>query len=133
MRKAPPGEGEALKDISNADFSQAAAGIQYSPTAPLMSTATGDIVVPRAPATPTSPGADAATMVADVIFRRQVEQLYHSGPRLIAELFAELAVEYGLGPAIDETIARYLALPDDALDAAGGRHLPPLPIHEVWR
>ena len=83
------------------------------------------------PATPTSPGAGAATMVADVIFRRQVEQLYRRGPRLIAELFAELAVECGLGTIIHQKLVRYLDLPDDALDAAGGRQLPPLPLHEV--
>ena len=62
-------------------------------------------------------------MVADVVFRRQVEQLYRRGPRLIAELVAELAVEYGPGPAIDEKIARYLSIPDAALDIAGARQL----------
>ncbi len=103
MSKAPPGEGETPKDLSNADSSQ--------------------IMVPRAPAAP---------MVADVVFRRQVEQLYRRGPRLIAEPFAELAVEYGLGPTIDEKIARYLSIPDAALDIAGARQIAHL-RHEVLR
>ncbi len=111
MSKAPPGEGETPKDLSNADSSQ--------------------IMVPRAPAAPPAPG-PAAAMVADPGFRRQVKQLYRRGPRLIAEPFAELAVEYGLGPTIDEKIARYLSIPDAALDIAGARQLAHL-RHEVLR
>ena len=72
-----------------------------------------------------------AGLVADPRFRHQVELLCAKGPRLPAELLAEVAIEYDLEDAIREKIRRYLDIPDEALDLTSARQLPPLPIHAV--
>ena len=68
-----------------------------------------------------SRAAVAADTFADVRIRRQVQRLHAKGDRWIAELLAEIAAERGLGTIIDEQLDRYLALPDEDLDATGGR------------
>ena len=73
-------------------------------------------------------GAACAALVADPHFRHQVELLCAKGPRLPAELLAEVAIEYGLEDAIRKKIARYLRIPDAALDVTGAREFPPLPL-----
>ncbi len=77
-------------------------------------------------------GASAA-LVADPLFRHQVELLCAKGPRLPAELLAEVAIEYDLEDAIRKKIARYLSIPNAALDVTGAREFPPLPMHGVSR
>ena len=72
-----------------------------------------------------------AALVADPPFHRQLEALCAKGPRLPLELLAELAIEHGLEATIRKKLRRYLDIPDDALDLAGARQLPPLPIHAV--
>ena len=76
-------------------------------------------------------GAAAARVVQDIEFRRKAQRLHAKGPRLIAELLAELAASNGLGTVIDRSLDRYLALDDTALDITNGRELPPIPLHEV--
>ena len=83
-----------------------------------------------------APGVSSATSAASIIvdpaFRRQIERLHQRGPRLIAELLAELAAERGLGTIIQRKLARYLNIPDAALDAVpGARQLPPMPPHRA--
>ncbi len=78
-------------------------------------------------------GAACAALVADPHFRHQVELLCAKGPRLSAELLAEVAIEYDLEDAIRKKIARYLSIPDAALDVAGARDFPPLPMYGVSR
>ena len=77
-------------------------------------------------------GASAA-LVADPHFRHQVELLCAKGPRLPAELLAEVAIEYDLEDAIRKKIARYLSIPNAALDVTGARDFPPLPMYGVSR
>lgn len=76
-------------------------------------------------------GAIAAEIVQDLAFRRKVQRLHAKGPRIIAELLAELGAERGLGTAIDQIVDHYLELDDAALDATNGRDFPPNPLHEV--
>ena len=76
-------------------------------------------------------GAVAARVVQDIEFRRKAQRLHAKGPRLIAELLAELAASHSLGTVIDRSLDRYLALDDTALDITNGRELPPIPLHEV--
>ena len=76
-------------------------------------------------------GAAAARVVQDIEFRRKAQRLHAKGPRLIAELLAELAASHSLGTVIDQSLDRYLALDDTALDIVNGRELPPIPLHEV--
>ena len=80
---------------------------------------------------PAPTNATSAGLVVDPPFRRQIELLSAKGPRLPVELLAELAVEYGLEVVIREKIARYLNIPNAALDITGARQLPPPPLHTV--
>ena len=73
----------------------------------------------------------AAEIIQDLAFRRKVQRLHAKGPRIIAELLAELGAECGLGTAIDQIVDHYLELDDAALDATNGRDFPPNPLHEV--
>ena len=73
----------------------------------------------------------AAEIVCDIRFRCRIERLHAMGPRLFAEMLAELAASHSLGTAIDRSLDRYLALDDTALDITNGRELPPVPLHEV--
>ena len=80
---------------------------------------------------PASINGASAALVADPPFNRALETLCARGPRLPVELLAELAIEYDIEAAIRKKIRRYLDIPDDALDLAGARQLPPSPIHTV--
>ncbi len=80
---------------------------------------------------PTSINRASAALVADPPFHRQLETLCARGPRLPVELLAELAIEYDIEAAIRKKLRRYLDIPDDALDLAGARQLPPSPIHAI--
>ena len=76
-------------------------------------------------------GAVAAQVVQDLAFRRKVKRLHAKGPRVIAEMLAELAAERNLATVIDEALDRYIDIDDAALDATNGRHFPPPPLTEV--
>ena len=78
-------------------------------------------------------GVAAARVVQDIECRQKAQRLHAKGPRLIAELLAELAASHSLGTIINRSLDRYLALDDTALDITNGHTLPPLPIHEVHR
>ncbi len=80
---------------------------------------------------PASINGASAALVADPPFHRQLETLCARGPRLPVELLAELAIEYDIEAAIRKKLRRYLDIPDDALDLAGARQLPPSPIHAI--
>ena len=79
--------------------------------------------------TPAPINGRSAALVADPPFHHQLEALCARGARLPVELLAELAIEYDIEAAIRKKLRRYLDIPDDALDLAGARQLPPLTIH----
>ena len=82
---------------------------------------------------PPSFGAACATITTKPQYRRQVEHLHEQGPRPMGELLAEIAVAHGLEADISERLARFAAIPDDALDVTDGRCFPPDPMYGVSR
>ena len=79
-----------------------------------------------------SQGFDAAEAVADLIFQRHVEQLYAKGPRVVAELLAEIGARRSIQFIIDEMVERYAEIDDTALVFTGGARFPP-PISELGK
>lgn len=124
MRHGPPrGEGRAAaSDIRNQEPSQATSGRcpETSPASPERSE--------RRPAT-----GRAAEIAADAAFRNRVRRLHARGPRLVAELLAELGAQLAIIAIIEQKVDEYLAINDAALDLAAARELPPAPIHSVLR
>ena len=78
-----------------------------------------------------SNGALAAEIVADLRFRRQVERVHALGPRVTAEMLAEIGAERAIMTLIDEKLDRYVDLDPEALEATGGDGFWPVPIREV--
>ncbi len=76
-------------------------------------------------------GQIAAEIVADLKFRRQVIRLHQQGPRVLAELLAEITAERGNRVLIERKIDIYAEIEPEVLQAAGGDDFPPLPIHVV--
>jgi hypothetical protein len=76
-------------------------------------------------------GTLAAEIAADAAFRAKVAALYRRGPRLVAEMLAEIAAERALASYIDEKFNLFLALDDAALDVLSARDMPPAPLHKV--
>ena len=76
-------------------------------------------------------GAIAAEVVADMKFRRQVLRLHRLGPRVVAELLAEIGAERGIQTVIDRKLYTYTELEPEALEVAGGDWFWPVPIHGV--
>ena len=74
-----------------------------------------------------------AEIVADLRFRRQVERLYRLGPRVVGEVFAHLGAKHGIQTSIEQTIECFAELEPKALEATGGDHLPPVPLHIIRR
>lgn len=74
-----------------------------------------------------------AETVADLRFRRQVERIHALGPRVIAELLAELGAERSIMTLIDQKVSTYTELDPKVLTAASGDRFPPAPIYEVQR
>ncbi len=78
-------------------------------------------------------GEVAAEVVADLQFRRQVQQVHRLGDRVFGELLAELGAERGIMTIIDEKLARYAELEPETLEATGGDDFWPVPLHGVER
>ena len=78
-------------------------------------------------------GVIAAMTVSDLRFQRQVARLCELGPRVVAELLAELGAERLLASLIEEKLSKYTALSEPALTIAGGHHFPPIPLHLARR
>ena len=70
--------------------------------------------------------------LADIRFRRAVSRLHRLGPRVFAELLAELGARYLIREPIERLIDDYLdRLEPAALAAAGGDRMPPVPIRAI--
>ncbi len=70
-------------------------------------------------------------IVADMRFRHQVLRLHRLGPRVTAELLAEIGAERAIQTVIDQKLDRYAELEPEALAAAGGNDFWVVPIREV--
>ena len=64
--------------------------------------------------------APAAETIADPRFRRQVERVYVLGPRVIAELLAEIGAERSIRTLIDQKLDTYAELDRKVIEAVGG-------------
>ncbi len=89
--------------------------------------------IPPACGTLCSIGAIAAEIVADMRFRRQVLRLHRLGPRVTAELLAEIGAERSIQTIIDKKLDTYVELDPEAIEATGGDKFWPVPIHGVER
>ena len=74
-----------------------------------------------------------ADAVADLRFRRRVERLHRLGPRVTAELLAELGAERSIQTVIDKKLTTYVSIEPEAIEAAGGDQFWSVPLHEVER
>jgi len=69
----------------------------------------------------------------DIRFRMKVKRLHEQGPRPLFQFLEELGIERMARHAIDAKLDRYLAIPNEALDVAGGRDMAPILLHGVRR
>ena len=76
-------------------------------------------------------GPNAAEVVADLKFRRQVEHLHVLGPRVLAETLAHLGAKHNIQTSVERTVEYFGELEPEALDAVGGDRFWPAPVHEV--
>ncbi len=76
-------------------------------------------------------GQIAAEIVADMRFRREVKRLHRLGPRVLAELLAEIAAERGIRVLVERKIDKYAELDPETLHVTGGNDFSPTPIHKV--
>jgi hypothetical protein len=88
---------------------------------------------PNVPVQQAAVGTIAAETVADARFRRRVERFHAQGPRLTAELLAQVAADRSLGGYLDALLDRFLALDPETLRIVGADRMPPTPIHTVGR
>ena len=78
-------------------------------------------------------GRIAAEVMADLRFRRHVQQVYRLGDRVFGELLAEIGAERGIMTIIDRKLARYAELEPEALEVTGGDGFWQPPLHGVER
>ncbi len=80
-----------------------------------------------------STGGVAAETVASMRFRRKVEKIHSLGPRVTAELLAEIGAERSIRTIIDQKLERYAALDPKAVTVTGGDDFWPMPLSEARR
>ncbi len=76
-------------------------------------------------------GEVAAEVVANLQFRRRVQQVHRLGDRVFGELLAEIGAERGIQTIIDQKLDRYAELEPETLEIAGGDDFWSVPIHGV--
>ncbi len=82
---------------------------------------------------PPGRGEIAAEIVADLRFRRQVERVHALGPRVTAELLAEIGAERSIQTIIDQKLDTYVELEPETLEVTGGDGFWQPPLHGVER
>ena len=76
-------------------------------------------------------GRIAAGVVVDLVFRRKVERLHSLGPRVTAELLAQLGAERSIMTVISQMLDQYVHLDPKALEVTGADRFSPAPLYEV--
>ena len=84
--------------------------------------------MPRTTDRSRSTGSVAAETVANLRFRRKVERVHSLGPRVTAELLAEIGAERNIRTVIDNKLERYAALDPKAVTVTGGDDFWPAPL-----
>ena len=80
---------------------------------------------------PRSTGNVAAETVANLRFRRKVEQVHSLGPRVTAELLAEIGAERSIRTVIDQKLEVYADLDPKAVTVTGGDDFWPVPLTDT--
>jgi len=80
---------------------------------------------------PKPTGCIAAETVADLRFRRKVERVHDLGPRVTAELLAEIGAERSIRTVIDQKLEVYASLDPGGVSAVGGDRFWPAPVHRI--
>ncbi len=80
---------------------------------------------------PFRPIGEVAEVVADLRFRRKVQQVPRLGDRVFGELLAEIGAERGIQTIIDQKLDTYAELEPEALEVAGGDGFWPVPGRKV--
>ena len=70
-------------------------------------------------------------LLAGPRFERQVVHPHRLGPRVLAELFAEIATATGEPDVIADRVEAYAALDAAVLRAVGGDRFPPMPLELI--
>ncbi len=73
----------------------------------------------------------AAEVVADLQFRRRVQQVHRLGDRVFGELLAEIGAERGIQTVIDQKLDTYTELEPETLEVTGGDQFWPAPLYAV--
>ncbi len=76
-------------------------------------------------------GTIAAEVVADMRFRRRIQQLHGLGDRVLGEFLAEIGAERSIQTIIDRKLDTYAELEPKVLEAAGGDDFWSVPLREV--
>ncbi len=76
-------------------------------------------------------GPIAAEVVADLRFRRQVQQVHRLGDRVLGEFLAEIGAERGIQTVIDRKLDTFAAIDPEALEVTGGDDFWQPPLHGV--
>ena len=76
-------------------------------------------------------GDAAASVIADLRFRRNVQHLHSLGPRAVGELLAELGREHAVRTAIERKLDRYARLTPEQIETVGGEDFSPAPLRVV--
>ena len=76
-------------------------------------------------------GKMAAEIVAHLPFQRKVERVHRLGPRVLAEMLAELGAERSIMTIIDRKLDTYAELKPETLEVTGGDRFWPVPVREV--
>ena len=76
-------------------------------------------------------GEAAAEVVAHLPFQRKVERFHRLGPRVLAEMLAELGAERSIMTIIDRKIDTYNEINSGTLKATGADQFWPAPLHPV--
>ena len=74
---------------------------------------------------------DAAEMVADLRFRRNVERVCSLGTRAVSELLSEIGAERAIQHLVDRKVERYADLDPDLVQALGGNRFAKPPLRLV--
>ena len=78
-----------------------------------------------------STGSVAAETVASLRFRRKVERVHSLGPRVTAELLAEIGAERSIRTVIDQKLEVYADLDREAVTVTGGDDFWRVPLTEA--
>lgn len=70
-------------------------------------------------------------VIGDLRFQRQIQHLFHLGPRAVGEFLAEIAAERSIRAVVDIKLVQYGKLSREQVEIAGGCNFWPAPLRAV--